>query len=124
MVVPLAVLPWQHIRVVFATAEILVQPGDVEQFVAACSSALCHITAVPGCRFARLTRSVGDPSRFVVVSEWDTLDSLHQGFYGSEQFERWRDSVSRFFLEPPRTEHLIEAVDPVPVVRELGSGHG
>jgi quinol monooxygenase YgiN len=108
----------QDVPVVFVTAEILVRPGEVEPFLAACRTALCHITDVPGCRFARLTRSVGDPTRFVVLSEWDCLDSLHQGFYGSDQFVRWRDAVSRFFVEPPRIEQLVEAHDRMSLSRD------
>lgn len=96
---------------VFVTAEILVRPGEVNYFLTASSTALCHITDVEGCRFARVTRSVGDPSRFVVLTEWDSLESFHQGFCGSEHFVRWREAVSRFFLEPPRVEQLVEVHD-------------
>lgn len=96
---------------VFVSAEILVRPGEVDGFVTACGAALRHITEVPGCRFARVTRSVGDPGRFVVLSEWDSLESFHQGFYGTENFDRWRAAVSRFFVEPPRIEQLVDVLD-------------
>ncbi|MPZ64034.1 MAG: antibiotic biosynthesis monooxygenase [Pseudonocardiaceae bacterium] len=108
---------------VFVTTEILVRQGDIERFLTACGTALRHITDAPGCRFARLTRSVGDPSRFVVLSEWDCLESFHQGFCGSEHFVRWREAVSRFFLEPPRVEQLVEAQDTVPLSHEGLTGY-
>lgn len=95
---------------VVVLAEILVQPGDAERFSDVCIEALRHVAGVPACRSARLTRSLGDPGRFLLITEWESGEALLDDFYATENFVRWRAAVGPFLLEPPRIEQLVEIV--------------
>ncbi|GAA0591043.1 hypothetical protein GCM10010174_02640 [Kutzneria viridogrisea] len=94
--------------VVVVFAEIVVRPGQSEPFVTACRRGFDHVMAVPGCKSVRLTKDLTDPDRFHVIAEWESLDALHNGFYGSGAFTRWRNEVSEYFAELPLVEHTVD----------------
>lgn len=96
---------------ILTIAEIRVRTGLGDAFVAASRGAIEHILASPGCRSAKLTRSVEDPCRYLVITEWDSLESHTQQFYYSEHLVNWRDAVSEFFDDPPMVEHVSEVLD-------------
>jgi quinol monooxygenase YgiN len=96
--------------VILTIAEIHVRTGYGDAFVAASRGAIAHILASPGCRSAKLTRSVEDPCRYLVITEWDSLESHTEQFYYSEQLIKWRDAVSEYFDDPPMIEHVTEVL--------------
>ncbi len=97
--------------VILTIAEIRVRAGFGDAFVAASRGAIEHILTSPGCRSAKLTRSVEDPCRYLVITEWDSLESHTQQFYYSEHLVNWRNAVSEFFDDPPMVEHVSEVLD-------------
>ncbi|MCP3802474.1 antibiotic biosynthesis monooxygenase [Allokutzneria sp. A3M-2-11 16] len=94
---------------ILEVAEILVQPGEEEEFEAAYRVAVAHLLGSPGCRSARLTRGVENPSRFVLFVEWDSVQAHTEGFRNSPAFTRWRDGIGRFLVGAPRVEHFVPA---------------
>jgi quinol monooxygenase YgiN len=94
--------------VILTIAEIRVRPGCEEAFVAAYQDGFGHILASAGCRSVKLTRSVEDPCRYLLISEWDSLESHTEQFYYSEHLAHWRAAVSEYFLEPPLIEHVTQ----------------
>ncbi|MFB9908652.1 antibiotic biosynthesis monooxygenase family protein [Allokutzneria oryzae] len=94
---------------ILEVAEILVQPGQEEEFEAAHRGAVEHLLGSPGCRSARLTRGVENPSRFVLFVEWDSLAAHTEDFRSSPAFTRWRDGIAPFLDGAPRVEHFVPA---------------
>ncbi len=94
---------------ILEVAEILVQPGEEEEFEAAYRAAVEHVLGSPGCRSARLTRGVENPSRFVLLVEWDSVAAHVDGFRASPAFTRWREGIGRFLVGTPRVEHFVPA---------------
>ncbi len=64
------------IGVIVSIDEILVRPDDVARFAARCHAALSHLSGTPGCRSAKLTRSLADPARFLVITGTRLCDGL------------------------------------------------
>ena len=96
---------------ILTIAEIQVRAGCGAAFVAASRGAIAHILASPGCRSAKLTRSVEDPCRYLVITEWDSLEAHTEQFYYSEHLANWRGAVSEYFDAPPMVEHVSEVLD-------------
>ncbi|MCK2239679.1 MULTISPECIES: antibiotic biosynthesis monooxygenase family protein [unclassified Crossiella] len=90
---------------ILTITELLVVPGAEAEFLIAVDKALPELLAAAGCHSARLVRCTSAPQRFVLLSEWATLESHTEDFYRSEAFLRWRDAVSEHLCEPPRVEH-------------------
>ncbi|MBV9845936.1 MAG: antibiotic biosynthesis monooxygenase [Kutzneria sp.] len=96
---------------ILTIAEIRIRPGCEEAFVAAYRrDGVNHIRATPGCRWVKLTHSVEDPGRYLVIVEWESLEAHTEQFYYSEHLAQWRAAVSEYFLEPPVVEHVTEVL--------------
>ncbi|MGH3803477.1 MAG: antibiotic biosynthesis monooxygenase family protein, partial [Pseudonocardiaceae bacterium] len=75
---------------VLEIAELTITPGQEDDFVAAYRSASALLRDTPGFRSARMTRGVESPNRFVLLVEWDDLESHTVNFRQSDRFAQWR----------------------------------
>lgn len=91
-------------------ADFRVLAESQEQFADAVREGLKYVSDTPGFRKARLTRSAETPTRFVLMVEWDTIESHTVGFRESENFPRWRAVVGPYFDGAPNVEHFNDAV--------------
>ncbi len=91
-------------------ADISVLADKQDGFADAVREGLAFVSATPGFRHARLTRSIETPTRFVLIIEWNTLEAHTVDFRESESFGRWRAVVGPFFDGPPNVEHVDELV--------------
>ncbi len=91
---------------VLEVAEIDVEPGSEQDFVAAFLGAREVLAATDGCRSVRMTRGLESPSRFVLLVEWDSVDAHEQNFRASERFHTWRAAIGPYFARAPRVEHF------------------
>jgi heme-degrading monooxygenase HmoA len=82
-----------------------VVPGTEAEFVAAYGTARQLVAMTQGCLTMRMTRGVEVPNRFVLLVEWDSIDS-HEGFRASDRFPRWRALIDEHFSAPPKVEHF------------------
>jgi quinol monooxygenase YgiN len=55
----------------------------------------------------RMTRGMESPSRFVLLVEWESV-AAHEGFRGSDGFDRWRAAIGPFLAGPPVVEHVAD----------------
>jgi heme-degrading monooxygenase HmoA len=85
-----------------------VRPGEEDGFAAAYRTARPILTGTPGCRSVRLTRGVESPGRFVLLVEWDQLDSAERGFRQTDRLRRWQALLEPFLAEPPTIEHAVD----------------
>lgn len=93
---------------VLEVADIAVQPGREEEFIAAYRSVRDVLTGTPGCRSARMTRGVESAARFVLLVEWDDVAAHEENFRGTDRFTAWRAAIGPFFAVPPRVEHVTD----------------
>jgi heme-degrading monooxygenase HmoA len=93
---------------VLEVANITVQTGTAEQFIAAYLSAREVLATTPGCRSVRMTHGIESPDRFVLLVEWDSVAAHEVNFRGSDRFATWRGAIGPFFDGPPLVEHFTD----------------
>ncbi|GAA1673716.1 hypothetical protein GCM10009830_20060 [Glycomyces endophyticus] len=91
---------------VLEVAEIKITPGQENAFKDAYRSAREFVQVSPGLRSMRMTQGVENPSRFVLLIEWDSVEAHEQGFRDTDRFPKWREAIGPFFAEPPFVEHV------------------
>jgi heme-degrading monooxygenase HmoA len=84
-------------------------PGREDEFILVMERAKALIGAHPGFVSLRVERGVEQPSRFLLLVEWETLEAHTEGFRGSANYEEWRALLHHFYDPVPLVEHF-EAV--------------
>ncbi|MDQ2836045.1 MAG: antibiotic biosynthesis monooxygenase [Actinomycetota bacterium] len=92
---------------VLEVALIDVQPGTEADFEAGFREVRWAVEDTPGCRSLRMTHGIESPTRFVLLVEWDSLDS-HEAFRASDRFTSWRAGIGPYFAQPPHVEHFAD----------------
>lgn len=88
-----------------------VRPELVDEFLSAFAEARPIIAGMRGCRNVELVRCVEDPSRFLLLVGWDTLEDHTVGFRGSPEYQRWSALLHRFYEPFPEVLHFAEIAD-------------
>ena len=83
-----------------------VTPGSEEQFEAAIRQAKDVISQAKGFHSLKLMRGIEQPSSFLLINEWDTVEDHMVGFRESDLFVRWRELIGPYFAAPPAVEHF------------------
>ena len=83
-----------------------VVPNREAAFEAAFGRAKTIIAAMPGFRSLRLDRCIEQPSRYLLLVEWDRLEDHTEGFRGSPEYEEWRALLHHFYDPFPTVEHF------------------
>jgi heme-degrading monooxygenase HmoA len=93
---------------VLEVALIDVVPGQEAEFSDAYAKARELLVSTGGCKSARMTRGVESPSRFVLLVEWETIESHLENFRATERFTTWRSLIGPYFAAPPVVEHFVD----------------
>ena len=104
---------------VLEVALIDVFPGAEDAFVTAYQIARPILATTPGCLSVRMTRGVESPTRFVLLVEWDSVESHETNFRETERFAQWRGWIGEYFAKPPSVEHFND----VPPGERPGPNH-
>jgi heme-degrading monooxygenase HmoA len=96
---------------VLEVALINVMPGQEAAFAAAYAQARETLVTTPGCRSARMTRGIESPSKFVLLVEWDAVESHEQNFRATDRFHTWRSLIGPYFDGPPSVEHYQDLAE-------------
>jgi heme-degrading monooxygenase HmoA len=83
-----------------------VRPGLEAEFEAAFLRARPLIEAQAGFGSLRLERGLENPSRYLLLVEWETLEDHVEGFRGSPDYETWRGLLHHFYDPFPVVEHF------------------
>jgi heme-degrading monooxygenase HmoA len=83
-----------------------IAPGSEQDFERAIGQAEPLIAQSPGFVSLRLHRGVEDPSEYLLLAEWETLDDHMVGFRKSERFAAVLDLIRPWFASPPKVSHL------------------
>ena len=86
-----------------------VRPGLEDAFLAAFQSARPLIASMPGFRGLSLSRSIEDPSSFLLLVDWERLEDHTVGFRGSPEYAHWKELLHGFYSPFPDVQHFITA---------------
>ena len=89
---------------VFENAIFTIPEHQRAEFVATVQSVGGDFLTWPGCSGVRLLHCVEVPERFILVIEWESIDS-HMGYRASDGFTRWRDATAHFRDTPVDMTH-------------------
>ena len=92
-------------RAIFA-----IQPGTEQDFEVAMEQAKEVVAQATGFRSLTLQRGIEQPSTYLLLIEWDSVEDHMQGFRESELFVRWRELIGAYFAAAPEVEHYHAAV--------------
>ena len=92
---------------VLEVALIDVRPGTEAAFEAGYRGVAAALADSEGLLSIRMTRGVETPTRFVLLVEWDSLQS-HQAFRDFDRFAVWRGGIGPHFADPPHVEHVTD----------------
>jgi heme-degrading monooxygenase HmoA len=93
---------------VLEVALIDITPGQEDAFNDAYHTARSILSTTPGVQSVRMTRGIESPSRFVLLVEWDEVESHEVNFRGTERFTQWRGLIGPYFAGPPLVEHFSD----------------
>ena len=82
-----------------------VRPDQTKEFEAAFREAQKIIASMPGFLRHELRRCLENSHRYLLLVDWDDLESHTEGFRGSPEYERWRELLHHFYDPFPTVEH-------------------
>ena len=85
-----------------------VTPGREAEYEAAFAQAKALIKASPGCLGVQVSRCLEQPSQYLLLVQWETLEDHTEGFRGSPAFQQWRALLHHFYDPAPVVEHFTE----------------
>ena len=91
-------------------AVLQVIPGREDEFLGAMKGATPLIAGSPGFVSMRVERCLEKPGTFLLLVEWENLQSHTEGFRGSEAYAEWRSRLHHFYDPFPVVEHFEEVV--------------
>lgn len=94
---------------ILEAAYLQVRPGAQQRFEEAFRQASPLIASIPGYISHRLQRCIEQPSRYLLLVEWQTLAAHVEGFRNSPQYLQWKALLHHFYDPFPTVEHF-EAV--------------
>lgn len=87
-------------------AEIPVKQGEESAFAEMMrDKGIALLSGAKGCASARVGRGVEDPGKFVLLLEWDAVES-HTEFTKTDAFAEFKGLAGPFFAGAPAMEHF------------------
>lgn len=83
-----------------------VTPGREAEFERALTEALPIIAAASGFQGLTVSRGIENPSSYLLLVKWETLEDHVDGFRGSPAYEKWRALLHHFYDPAPVVEHF------------------
>lgn len=90
---------------VIERAELPVIAGCEDAFAAAMEQGLALLADADGCHSALIGRGVENPSTFILLLRWDTVEA-HMDFTRTAGFARFRDLIGPFVAGPSSLAHF------------------
>ncbi|MEI6709693.1 MAG: antibiotic biosynthesis monooxygenase family protein [Actinomycetota bacterium] len=79
--------------------------GQESAFEASVAQALPIITAAPGCHQAVVRRQFEDPSTYLLLIDWESVEA-HMAFRQSDLFPKWKGWTWAFYDQPAQVSHF------------------
>lgn len=87
-----------------ATLDVI--PGQETSFETAFREAQAIIAGMHGYISHELQRCIENPSRYLLLVTWETLEDHTVGFRGSPQYGHWKTLLHHFYDPFPTVEHF------------------
>lgn len=100
------------VSMVIEHAELSIIPGREAEFEAAFEQGHKAIAQSPGYLWARLIRQIENPSSYLLLVGWESLEAHMETFRGCDLFRQWRAAVGPFFAAPPNVTHYNGELTP------------
>lgn len=81
-------------------------PGQETEFMETMQRAKSIIAAAPGFISLRVERCIEQPSSFLLLVQWESLEAHTEGFRKSDTFDEWRALLHHFYDPFPVVEHF------------------
>lgn len=82
-----------------------VKPGLEPEFETAFGRAQAIISSMPGYISHELQHCLEKTNRYILLVNWETLESHTVGFRGSAQYQEWRALLHHFYEPFPEVQH-------------------
>lgn len=79
--------------------------GKIADFEAAFKEAQAIICGMKGYVSHQLQICLENPSRYLLLVNWETLEDHTEGFRGSSEYQRWRALLHHYYEPFPTVEH-------------------
>ncbi|MBW1843774.1 MAG: antibiotic biosynthesis monooxygenase [Deltaproteobacteria bacterium] len=86
-----------------------VVPGQESGFQRSFLEAQELLSSMPGCISHELKRCIENPSRYVLLVNWEKLEDHTVGFRGSPQYQEWKKLLHHYYDPFPEVEHYHDA---------------
>jgi heme-degrading monooxygenase HmoA len=83
-----------------------VRPGQEADFEVAFEAAQEIISSVDGYISHQLQKCIENPSRYILLVNWNTLEDHTRGFRESDKYQEWRAMLHHFYDPFPTVEHF------------------
>jgi heme-degrading monooxygenase HmoA len=90
-------------------AWLTITAGREDEFFDAVTSVLAVIESAPGCHGAEIRRQIENPSIFLLMVRWDSVDA-HMAFRASADFDVWRAHTAPYYEAPSQVTHFSEVL--------------
>ena len=90
---------------VLEAAVLNVKPGEETAFELAFAEAQSIIAAIEGYISHQLQRCVENPSQYLLLVRWQSLEAHTVGFRESEEYQHWKRLLHHFYDPFPTVEH-------------------
>ena len=91
---------------ILETAMLNVRPGQEAEFERAFVPASTIISSMPGYLGHELHRCTENPSHYLLLVRWETLEDHTVGFRGSPEYQEWKGLLHHFYDPFPTVEHF------------------
>jgi heme-degrading monooxygenase HmoA len=79
--------------------------GEEQSLEHAFAEAKSIIASMPGFRSLALHRCIEQPTRYLLLVEWERLEDHTEGFRSSREYETWRALLHHFYEPFPVVQH-------------------
>jgi heme-degrading monooxygenase HmoA len=90
---------------VLECALIKIEPLKENEFEVALARAREVLARSEGFRSLNVSRGIEEPSTYMLLIEWESLEDHTEHFRGGELFKEWRALIGPYFAEPPDVKH-------------------
>ena len=87
-----------------------VKPKQEQLFEVAFVEAQLIISSMKGYISHQLQKSIENPSRYILLVNWETLEDHTVGFRESTEYQKWRALLHHFYDPFPTVEHYSSVV--------------
>ena len=84
--------------------------GEEREFETAFATASEIIASIDGYLSHELQRCIENPSRYLLLVNWQTLEDHTVGFRGSPRYQEWKALLHHFYDPFPTVEHFTKVM--------------